>query len=53
MNICGNFGVDPSSILQKNLKMCQQIRGQGGHIGFRIDLESNNTWLGPHKEHLW
>jgi len=33
--------------------MCQSIRGQGGHIGFWIDLKSNNTWSGPHKEHLW
>jgi len=33
--------------------MCQPIRGQGAYIGFRIGLKSNNTWLGPHKEHLW
>jgi len=24
--------------------MCQPIRGQGGHIGFRIGLKSNNIW---------
>jgi len=24
--------------------MCQPIIGQGGHIGFRIDLNSNKTW---------
>jgi len=33
--------------------MYQPIRGQGGHIEFRIDLKSNNTWLGPQKEHVW
>jgi len=33
--------------------MCLLIRGQGGHIGFRIDLKSNSTWLGRNKEHLW
>jgi len=33
--------------------MCQLIRGQGGQIGFWIGLKSNNTWLGPHKEHVW
>jgi len=33
--------------------MCQSIRGQGGHIGFQVDLRSNNTWSGAHKEHLW
>jgi len=33
--------------------MCQPIRGQGGHIGFRILLNSNNTWSEPHQEHLW
>jgi len=31
--------------------MCQPIRGQGGHIGFRIGLKIN-TWSGPHKEHV-
>jgi len=30
--------------------MCQPIRGQGGYIGFSIDLKSNNTWSGPHNE---
>jgi len=33
--------------------MCQPIRSQGGHIEFRFDLKSNNTWSGPHKKHLW
>jgi len=33
--------------------MFQPIRGQGGHNGFQIGLRSNNTWLGPHKEHVW
>jgi len=42
-NICGKFGVDPFSVLEKKFKICQPIRGQGGHFGFRIDLKSNNT----------
>jgi len=33
--------------------MYQPIRGQDGHVGFRIHLKSNNTWSGPHKEYLW
>jgi len=32
--------------------MCQLIRGQGGHLGYRIHLKSINTWSGPNKEHL-
>jgi len=35
-------------VLEKNLKMCQLIGGQGGHFGFRIHLKSNNTWSGHH-----
>jgi len=30
--------------------MCQPIRDQGGHIEFGIDLKTNNTWSGLHKE---
>jgi len=26
---------------------------QGDHNGFRIRLNSNNTWSEPPKEHLW
>jgi len=29
----------PAAILQKKLKMCQPIRGQGCHIGFRIYIK--------------
>jgi len=32
------------------MKIFQLIRGQGGHIGFRIYLINNNTCLLPHKE---
>jgi len=33
--------------------MSQQIRDRGDHIGFRIYLLVNNTWSGPHKEHVF
>jgi len=33
-------------------KICQPIRGKGGHIGFQIQLISNNTCSWPHMEHL-
>jgi len=42
-----------SVVLKKKLKMCQQIRGQGDHTRFLIDLKSDNTCSGPHKEHMW
>jgi len=51
-NMCGKFGVDPVRNLKKKFKMYQPIRGQGSHIGFQIGLKSNNTWSGPHKEHM-
>jgi len=44
----------PLAVIEKEFKMCQpNIRGQTSYIGFRIDLKSNNTWSGPHKEYLW
>jgi len=43
----------PSDVLEKKFKMCQPIRGHGGHIGFRIGLKSNNSWSEPHKAYLW
>jgi len=44
----------PAAILEKKLKMCQPVRGQGGHIiGFQIGFKSNNTWSGHYKEHVW
>jgi len=36
----GKVGVDAFSHFEKKLKMCQPIRGQGGHIGFQIGLTS-------------
>jgi len=33
--------------------MCQPIRGQGTDVEFQIGFKSNNTWSGPHKEHVW
>jgi len=29
----------PAAVLEKKSKMCQPIRGQGGHIGIRIDFK--------------
>jgi len=43
----------PSAVVEKRLKMCQPIKGQGGHVRFQIGFKSNNTWSGPRKEHLW
>jgi len=34
---------NPSAVLEKKFKIFELIRGEGGHIGFWIDLKSNNT----------
>jgi len=38
------------AVLEKKLKMCEPIRGEGGHIGFWSSDPLGQS--GPHKEHV-
>ena len=41
-----NQEISHEVFLEKKTKMSQQIRGQDGHVGYRITLKSNTSW-GP------
>jgi len=51
--MCGKFRVDPFSHSFSDVENVSANQKQGRPQWISDRFKSNNTWSGPHKEHVW